>query len=37
MLQVHSADVQDRDGAIPLLKVSRRRFPFVSLAFADTA
>ena len=37
MLQVHSADVQDRDGAIPLLRASRRRFPFVTLAFADTA
>ena len=36
-LQVHSAEVQDRDGAIPLLKASRRRFPFVALAFADTA
>ncbi len=36
-LQVHPADVQDRDGAIPLLKASRRRFPFVTLAFADTA
>ncbi len=37
MLQVHSADVQDRDGTIPLLQASRRRFPFVTLAFADTA
>ena len=36
-LQVHPAHVQDRDGAVPLLKASRRRFPFVSLAFADTA
>ena len=36
-LQVLSADVQDRDGAIPLLKAFRRRFPFVALAFADTA
>ena len=36
-LQVRSADVQDRDGAIPPLKASRRRFPFVALAFADTA
>ena len=37
MLQVHSADLQDRDGAVPLLKASRRRFPFIALAFADTA
>ena len=36
-LQVHPADVQDRDGAVPLLKASRPRFPFVTLAFADTA
>lgn len=36
-LQVHSADAQDRDGAIPLLKASRRRFPLVALPFADTA
>ena len=36
-LQVHSADVQDRDGAIPLLRASRRRFAFITLAFADTA
>jgi putative transposase len=36
-LQVHPACVQDRDGAIPLLKASRCRFPFVELAFADSA
>ncbi len=35
-LQVGPASVQDRDGAVPLLKASRRRFPFVELAFADT-
>jgi len=35
-LQVHPACVQDRDGAVPLLKASRKRFPFVELAFADT-
>jgi putative transposase len=29
--------VQDRDGAVPLLKASRRSFPFVELAFADAA
>ena len=37
VLQVHPACVQDRDGAVPLLKGSRRGFPFVELAFADTA
>lgn len=36
-LQVHPASVQDRDGAVPLLKASRRSFPFIELAFADTA
>ena len=35
--QTQPADVQDRDGAIPLLKASRRRFPFVNLAYVDTA
>lgn len=34
---VHPADVQDRDGAVPLLKQSRRRHPFVKIAFADSA
>jgi transposase len=37
MLQVHPASVQDRDGAVPLLKASRRSFPFVERAFADSA
>jgi transposase len=37
VMQVHPASVQDRDGAVPLLKASRRRFPFVDLAFADSA
>jgi hypothetical protein len=32
VLQVHPASVQDRDGAIPLLKSSRCRFPFVERA-----
>jgi putative transposase len=31
------ASVQDRDGAVPLLKLSRRSFPFVQLAWADSA
>ena len=36
-LLVHPADVQDRDGAVPLLKRSRCRHPFVTLAYADSA
>jgi transposase len=32
---VHSAEVQDRDGAKGVLKRSRRRFPFVERVFAD--
>jgi putative transposase len=35
-LQVHGADIQDRDGAGPLLRASRSRWPFVQLAFADS-
>lgn len=37
VLQVHPADIQDRDGAIPLLKASRRSHPFVEVAFTDSA
>ncbi len=37
ILQAHPADVQDRDGAVPLLKASRSSFPFVELVFADSA
>ena len=37
VIQAHPADVQDRDGAIPLLKASRKSFPFVALTFADSA
>jgi hypothetical protein len=37
ILQVHAASVQDRDGAIALLRASRPWFPFVQRAFADTA
>ena len=32
---VHAADIQDRDGAEPLLRASRPRWPFVRLAYAD--
>ncbi len=34
-LQVHSAGIQDRDGAGPLLRASRPSWPFVLLAYAD--
>ena len=37
VIQAHPADIQDRDGAIPLLKASRASFPFVERAFADSA
>ena len=33
-LQVHSAAIQDRDGAGPLLRASRARWPFVQIGFA---
>lgn len=37
VLQVHSAGIQDRDGAIPLLTASSRSFPFVLTAYVDGA
>jgi transposase len=36
VLQAHPASVQDCDGAVPLLRASRRRFPFVERVFADS-
>jgi hypothetical protein len=33
---VHLADVQDRDGAVPLLKQSRSLHPFVERALVDS-
>jgi transposase len=33
-LQAHSADMQDRDGAGPLLRASRPSWPFVALGYA---
>lgn len=36
-LLVHGADVQDRDGAVPLLMQSRQRHPLVEHAYADSA
>src|SRR5271157_5462570 len=37
MLQVHPASIQDRDGAIHLLRASRPLLPFVERVFADSA
>jgi transposase len=34
-VEVHAADVQDRDGAKGVLKRSRPRFPFVEKVYAD--
>lgn len=34
-VQVHGCDVQDRDGAKPLLRASRRLWAFVETVFAD--
>jgi transposase len=35
-LQIHPASVQDRDGAIPLLKISRPWYPFIERVFTDS-
>lgn len=37
VLQAHPASIQDRDGAVPLLKASRASFPFVERACAGSA
>jgi len=37
VLLAQPASTQDRDGAVPLLKGSRRGFPFVEHVFADSA
>lgn len=34
-VEVHAADIQDRDGAKGVLRRSRRSFPFVETVFAD--
>jgi transposase len=34
---IHPASVQDRDGAIQLLRAARRLFPFVGVIFANGA
>lgn len=36
VLEPQPADIQDRDGAGPVLRLSRRSFPFVVKAFADS-
>jgi putative transposase len=36
ILEPQPADVQDRDGAPIVLRLSRRSFPFIAKAFADT-
>jgi len=35
VLDPQPANVQDREGAVPVLRLSRRSFPFVAKAFAD--
>ena len=35
VLEPHPASVQDRDGSGPLLRISRRIFPFIQRVFAD--
>jgi len=35
VLEPQTADVQDRDGAPVVLRLSRRSFPFIAKAFAD--
>src|SRR5476649_1430637 len=36
VLEPHPASIQDRDGGRPLLRVSRRIFPFIQRVFADS-
>ena len=36
MLEPHPASIQDRDGGGPLLRSSRRIFPFIQRVFADS-
>ena len=36
MLEPHPASIQDRDGGGPLLRASRRIFPFIRQFFADS-
>ncbi|PZW44789.1 DDE family transposase [Humitalea rosea] len=36
VLHAHPASIQDRDGAPPLLRASRRRWAFVELCLTDS-
>lgn len=36
-MSVHPADIQDRDGAVPLLQATRKLFPFIKTIIADAA
>jgi putative transposase len=36
VLERQPADVQDQDGASVVLRLSRRSFPFIAKAFADS-
>jgi transposase len=36
LLEPHPANIQDRDGGGPLLRASRRIFPFIQRVFADS-
>jgi Transposase DDE domain len=36
VLEPHPASIQDRDGGEPLLRASRRTFPFIQRVFADS-
>lgn len=37
IVHIHPANIQDRDGALPLLKETRPLFPFIERLFADGA
>ena len=36
LLEPHPASIQDRDGGAPLIRASRRIFPFIQRVFADS-
>jgi hypothetical protein len=36
VLRSHSTGIQGRDGAVPTLQASRKRFPFIEKVFADS-
>jgi putative transposase len=37
LIEPHPANIQDRDGGVPLLQASRSLFPFIQRIFADAA